>query len=313
MNQELKSHSTIGDCAGILFFAKHVLTKDKVIISSLKDHCQVNQSIYLNFGCAVEAFSYLGITEHNNRSIQSTGIIQNYVDDNDLKYKICERCIDVLLEENLIDIERVSFNEMNMLYSLPKNAFSFDSAIFRNMLITLGYLALKNGIYVVEPTDSKEFVNKIVARRKKISLEQLQKRIERDQQIGDAGEEFVVNYEKCRLAPDKSRMVMRISQVDVSAGYDIISVKDNDSVRADRFIEVKTYIGSKHFHWSSNEIDVAKLRRELYYLCLVDYNKIGEPGYMPEFIQNPYENVYESTLWLKEADSYTFTPVDTTE
>ena len=77
MNQELKSHSAIGDREGILFFAKHVLTKDKVILSSLKEQCQVNQSIYLNFGCAVEAFSFLGITEHNTRSIQSTGIIKN--------------------------------------------------------------------------------------------------------------------------------------------------------------------------------------------------------------------------------------------
>lgn len=313
MNQELKSHSTIGDYAGIMFFAKHVLSKDKVFLSSLKDLCHVNQAITLNFTCAVEAFSFLGITEHNNRSIQSTGLISNCIDDNDLRNKICERCIDILLEENLIDIDRVSFNELNMLFSLPKVAFSFDSAIFRNMLITLGYLSLKNGIYYVDPANSHLFEKKIVARRKKITLEQLQKKLEREQQIGDEGELFVVDYEKRRLTPEKAKMVMRISQVDVAAGYDIISVKDNMSERADRFIEVKTYIGSKHFHWTRNEIDVAKLRRELYILCLVDFNRIGEPGYTPEFIQNPYEAVYESPLWLHEPESYLFTPIDQSE
>ena len=89
--------------------------------------------------------------------------------------------------------------------------------------------------------------------------------------------------------------------------------QDNDSASIDRFIEVKTYIGKKHFHWSSNEIDVAKLRRNLYHLCLVDYEKIDEPGYMPEYIQNPYENVFESSSWLREPDSYTFSPVDRNE
>ena len=310
MNQELKSHSAIGDRAGILFFAKHVLTKDKVLLSSLKEQCQVNQSIALNFGCAVEAFSFLGMTEHNTRSIQTTGVVQNSNDDDELKNRLCGRCIDVLLGENLIDINRVSFNEANMLFSLPKGAFSFDSAIFRNMLITLGYLTLKNGVYYVEPADSNNFAEKIVERRKKVSIEQLRKSIEREQEIGDAGEEFVVHLEKNRLCAEKARMVMRISQVDVGAGYDIVSVQDDNSTGIDRFIEVKTYVGQKHFHWSANEISVAKLRRNLYYLCLVDYNRIDEPGYEPEFIQNPYEEVYDSPAWLREPDSFTFTPVD---
>ncbi len=313
MNQELKSHSAIGDREGIMFFAKHVLTKDKVILSSLKEQCQVNQSISLNFGCAVEAFSYLGITEHNTRSIQSTGIIKNPNDDNELKSRICGRCIDVLLRESLIDINKVSFNEANMLFSLPKGAFSFDSAIFRNMLITLGYFSLRNGIYFVEPADANEFAEKVVERRKKVTIEQLRKTLEFEQRVGDAGEEFVLRFEKNRLHPEKARMVMRISQVDVAAGYDIVSLQDNDSASIDRFIEVKTYIGKKHFHWSSNEIDVAKLRRNLYHLCLVDYEKIDEPGYMPEYIQNPYENVFDSSSWLREPDSYTFSPVDRNE
>lgn len=313
MNQELKSHSAIGDREGILFFAKHVLTNDKVILSSLKEQCQVNQSISLNFGCAVEAFSYLGITEHNTRSIQSTGIIQSSNDDNEIKSRICGRCIDVLLEENLIDINKVSFNENKMLFSLTKSAFSFDSAIFRNMLITLGYLNLKNGIYFIDSTDSIDFAHKVVERRKKVSIDQLRKNLEIEQKIGDAGEDFVVRFEKNRLCPEKAQLVMRISQVDVTAGYDIISVQDNNSVVVDRFIEVKTYIGKKHFHWSTNEIGVAKLRRNLYYLCLVDYNRIDEPGYIPEFIQNPYENVFDSSSWLREPDSYSFSPVDRSE
>ena len=279
-------------------------------MSSLKEQCQVNQEISLNFGCAVEAFSFLGVIEHNSRSIVSTGIIQNSSNENKLKESICKRCIDVLLKEGLLDIDRISFNEVNMLFSLHKNAFSFDSAIFRNMLITLGYLTLKNGVYCIIPADLQDFARRIVERRKTITIEQLRKNLEREQQIGDVGEEFVANLERSRLSPEKAGMVMRISQVDVAAGYDIASVQGDNSTGIDRFIEVKTYIGKKHFHWSANEISVARLRRELYHLCLVDYNRVNERDYVPEFIQNPFENVYESSLWLREPDSFTFTPVD---
>ena len=129
----------------------NVKTKDKVILSSLKEQCQVNQSIYLNFGCAVEAFSFLGITEHNTRSIQSTGIIKNPNDDNELKSRICGRCIDVLLKENLIDINKVSFNEANMLFSLPKGAFSFDKITVSQIFFSWQFSGICSLLWVTYP------------------------------------------------------------------------------------------------------------------------------------------------------------------
>ena len=69
-----------------------------------------------------------------------------------------------------------------------------------------------------------------------------------------------------------------------------------------RFIsEVLYWIPS--FFWS-NESDVARIKADKYLLCLVDYARIGEPGYQPEFIRNPYETISNGEEWLVNAASY---------
>ena len=63
-------------------------------------------------------------------------------------------------------------------------------------------------------------------------------------------------------------------------------------------------MGSPHFFWSENESDVARIKANKYSLCLVDYLRMGEPGYQPEFIRNPYETFFDSDEWLVNASSY---------
>ena len=70
-------------------------------------------------------------------------------------------------------------------------------------------------------------------------------------------------------------------------GYDILSFEAADSLKPDRYIEVKTYRGHKHFYWSEGEITAAHMLAERYYLYLVDYEQINNPGYQPEIIQAP--------------------------
>ena len=113
----------------------------------------------------------------------------------------------------------------------------------------------------------------------------------------------MLGLEKKRL-PELAQKIKRISDFDVAAGYDIVSYENNGSGQYDRFIEVKCYMGSPHFFWSENESDVAKIKADKYILCLVDYLKMGEPGYQPEFIRNPYETIFGSDEWLVNASSY---------
>lgn len=140
-------------------------------------------------------------------------------------------------------------------------------------------------------------------RRKKFTLEQLLKQQEDQSRRGLEAEEFVLGLEKKRL-PGLAQKIKRISDFDVAAGYDIVSYENNGSEQYDRFIEVKCYMGSPHFFWSENESDVARIKADKYILCLVDYLRMGEPGYQPEFIRNPYETIFDSDEWLVNASSF---------
>lgn len=86
--------------------------------------------------------------------------------------------------------------------------------------------------------------------------------------------------------------------------YDVVSYENAGSDTYDRFIEVKCYIGSPHFFWSENESDVAKLKGDKYILCLVDYTRMNEPGYLPEYIRDPYTHIFEGEQWMVNTASY---------
>lgn len=134
-------------------------------------------------------------------------------------------------------------------------------------------------------------------------MEQLLKKQEDQSRRGLEAEEYVFKLEKNRL-PCKIAKIKRISDFDVTAGYDIISFQNEQSEEYDRFIEVKCYIGTPHFYWSENECDVAKIKGDKYVLCLVDYTRIDEPGYLPEYIQNPCEFIFSDEQWLVNTASY---------
>jgi hypothetical protein len=120
---------------------------------------------------------------------------------------------------------------------------------------------------------------------------------------GLEAEEFVVRFERNRI-PLKAYKIKRISDFDVSAGYDIVSFADESSGIYDRFIEVKSFIGTPHFYWSENEVDVAKLKGDRYVLCLVEYERMKDPEYEPIFIVNPYEKIFSDNTWLVNTSSY---------
>ena len=91
-----------------------------------------------------------------------------------------------------------------------------------------------------------------------------------NQTLGDAGEQFAINYEKARLIrAGKEQLSERIEQVSVtvgpSAGFDIRSFEENGT---DRFIEAKTTKYGKHtpFFITSNELEFSKKNSNSYFL-----------------------------------------------
>lgn len=147
------------------------------------------------------------------------------------------------------------------------------------------------------------------AKRKLMSLEKLKEQLENNERAGEIAELFVVEYEKRRLGIADGTKVKRISDIDVSAGYDIVSVNTPEAVVSNRFIEVKA-VSTTGFFWSKNEYAVAKLLGTNYYLYLVDLTKISDNGYSPEIVNNPAQEIMENCQWLIEPQSYHIQKVD---
>ena len=175
------------------------------------------------------------------------------------------------------------------------------------MLISQGFLiAIRDSQgtkFYIAPEYDTLVAKHCKSKRKQLSIEQLKKQLEENELAGEKAELFVMSYEKERIGRPLCEEIKRISEVDTAAGYDIVSFNSPQSQVPDRFIEVKA-ISSAGFFWSKNEYEIAKLKGELYYLYLVELNRVGELGYTPEMIQDPATSIMEADGWFVEAQAY---------
>ncbi|MDG7045532.1 MAG: DUF3883 domain-containing protein [Nitrososphaerota archaeon] len=131
-----------------------------------------------------------------------------------------------------------------------------------------------------------------------MSEEELEVQLKEKRIYGGRAEEFVLAWERERLnragMARESTLAKRISQTDVTRGYDIESFTLAGE-KPDRFIEVKcTKSPILRFFWSKNEVDKAKELGLKYFIYFVWLGEGGEPEGDPEIIENPVKNVLEN-------------------
>lgn len=238
------------------------------------------------------------------------------VDEKYLRIKILERLLQVLKDDEVfLEIfcsENVSYDVVYHLIQIENSAFSFRYSNFRQLLISFNFLNQhpdqKIHKFIIDHKYRRLFDKFVLPeiKRRKIGIEKLEEILEQKQIHGAEAEEFVVTFEKQRLFNhSKLQDIQKISDYDVSAGYDVISYNDIDSTEYNRFIEVKSYEGNERFYWSKNEVSQARIKRDEYFLYLVDRKKMND-NYEPLIIQNPFENVFSSDLWVKEPQTWLF-------
>lgn len=143
----------------------------------------------------------------------------------------------------------------------------------------------------------------------KFSQEALLRLLERNALQGAEAEDFVLRFERARLGGHpRVEQIRIIGRADVRAGYDIVSYESAQSLRLDRFIEVKSFSRDFGFFWSRNEVEVARVRGPQYFLYLVDVQRMGQVEYAPEMIRNPYGVLFESPSWTKDVESWYLSP-----
>lgn len=229
----------------------------------------------------------------------------NYSED---KEEFCEWFVDEFIEyvmtNEIIDIDTITYEISTDTYLMSPSCIKRKYAGFRNMLADFGVIALRaDARYTI-----LQKLDKYIARpevRRKVTEKQLFAQLQKKKELGNTGEEWVLDYEKRRITnPALNGKIKRISLIDVSAGFDIVSFDTNESTLFDRFIEVKTYKGNEHFHWSHNEIEKANLMGDQYFIYLVDADCLEQEDYEPKIIQDPIRKIGESEGWAKRPDSY---------
>ena len=212
-----------------------------------------------------------------------------------------------LFKENIMDSSMFYYDAIQCCYAFKNELLPLSLSGVRNVLISQGFLIpLRNTQgtrFYISPTYDSLVAKYCKERRKQLSLEQLKKQLENNELAGEKAEQFVLEYEKKRLGQPLCEKVRRISEIDVTAGYDIVSFDSNQSQEPDRFVEVKA-VSNAGFYWSRNEYGIAKLKGDTYYLYLVEISKVNQQDYSPQIIQNPATNVMESEEWFVEAQSY---------
>lgn len=306
MLTELKRCNSIGNIDGLLFLISIIAGKEKISRHEISNRCALENGVSINCPGAIAFLQYLGLVSVELDSVASTDKMDSISRENrdGIVQAIVTICISKLTEDGIFDSEVTGFDAEKGHLTIKRSAFPLAYAAIRNFLINAGALDNEeNGEIGISGEYENDWTSQLRSRRKTFTLEQLLKQKEEQSQRGLEAEEFVLSLEKKRL-PSKANRIKRISDFDVSAGYDIVSFADEDSNHYDRFMEVKCYLGSPRFFWSENEIDVAKIKGKNYILCIVDYEKMHEPGYEPEYIEAPYDVIFEGDTWMVNPSSY---------
>lgn len=311
MQDELKRYNTIGDKAGIAYFAKIVLGSEHITTNTAQKLCSLRNDIRLNFPAALAFFKYLGLIVEHDKQISASDEGKSLNSDTNFSSEFCRICLQNIISSGVIDMEAVHFDSLLDKYHIEKYGFSVTTALFRNVLLQYGALIDKGDVLQIHPLYETLFEQhqKRIAKAK--TLEKLKQQLLNQELQGERAELFVLEMEKARFASSPLRdRIKRISQIDAAAGYDIVSFNNVDSTQYDCFIEVKSYAGNPHFYWSANEIDTAKLYGSKYMIVLVDDKQISVNTYKPLIIRNPAEQIINSESWLMNPMSYLVMPTD---
>ena len=251
------------------------------------------------------AFGWIKI--ENDYIILSPDIIESISNKDSLNENIILSTVDQLFAENIFTSSLFTFDTVHGCYTFKNDFLPLSFSYVRNMLISQEFLKAirddKGTKFYIAPSYDQLIAKHCKIKHKLVSLEKLKKQLEEDELAGEKAELYVLSFEKTRLGSPLCESIKRISEIDVSAGYDIVSFNSRHSLTPDRFIEVKA-LSNNGFYWSKNEYEIAKLKGDSYYIYLVELSKTDEPGYAPGIVQNPALTIMKSDNWFVEAQSY---------
>jgi len=270
------------------------------------------------FDGGINFLLFIKVLKLDDNKILINNAFLHFLENEDLLIKKINK---MFLSELKDDVEfKIIFNDSSVLYDehdnliVSNSAFKFKYSVIKQFLLDFKIIDKHpyiNSNFLVNEQYKKyfSFVGAIKdVNKKTLSLEELRRRQEIQNQYGEDAERFVVDYEKSKFkSHDLVDAIEQISDLNVGAGYDVVSLMSDTSNYIDKFIEVKSYKGKKpYFHWSKNEVEKAQEIRDNYFLYLVNRDEIDSKNYSPLMIENPYLEVFNSLDWKKECEKWYF-------
>jgi hypothetical protein len=319
MSKELIRHESLGSPEEIKFIITEVLSKKNMPIKDIKEFLMsTTRYIRVPIDGIIDLLSFLNLVdiEREKISINSDGVefLKSIESGADFKYALISRLIDEIIKNSdnwleFFDEDKIRYDWYKEKYTIMNDSFTLKYSPVKNLLIESNFLTVSRNapnVLYIDNLFIEKFGLKIKEIHRRKSIQQLKDRQELIEKQGREAEEFVLLYELKRLSNHLLKeKVIRISEFDVSAGFDIISFETENSKELDRFIEVKSYSGIPNFFWSQNEIEFSKMKKHSYYLYLVDRTKMKSEKYEPIIIQNPFETVFcDEKSWRKNTETW---------
>lgn len=306
----LKKLNSPGSKEDILFFLQSVIGRNALLYKDICVLCSYAPAGHkLHVDRLIEYCTCFGWLNCENTFLVSDALANLLDNAEELNKHLVQSTLSVLFSNNVFVADMFVYDVEHERLVFRNELLPLQYAAIRNVLISQTFLCVDRTAGFPTFWVHADYENLVAEyckeSSKKLSLEQLKARLEANALAGSKAEEFVLAFEQRRIARQELRERIKIiSEIDVCAGYDIISYETDTSTHYDRFIEVKAISKNAGFYWSKNEISVAKIKGKQYYLYLVDLSQISKPDYVPMIIQNPALTIAESADWFMEADSY---------
>lgn len=292
-----------------MFALEEIFKNNSLSIDDLKiicAHSHVQHQFVLNdFLLYCKCFEFVAIQNNHLSALN----LEKYMSSPDtLNRYLVEESVGKLFDAEIFTPKMFSFDIANNKILFHNEMLPLVYAPMRNLLVSQDFFiierSLSRTIFYINNDYEKVLSFFSTKYKKKITLNQLQEQLRLNAEVGEKAEKFVLDYERRRLGNNYKEKIKIISNIDVGAGYDIVSFNSKQSVKYDRFIEVKAVSAGDSFYWSNNEFNVAKLLGEQYYLYLVSLSEIEGENYAPTIISNPAQNIMSSTDWFIEPSSF---------
>lgn len=315
MLKEIYKYDNIGKPDEICYILKHILSTNETNINDIIVYCLHNLPfLHINAEAILSFLKFIKIIESDDYRVSLTCIGRNIINqsqDNDgylCKLIICEimNCLKENEENTFLDFRKIKY-DVNVGVYISNSNIPLKFAGLRNLLIAMQFFVVNPlNVNILQINDEyidclKDYI-KIF--KKKVTMKKLKKSLEIREAIGLEAELYVLEFEFKRLKGMKPKeQIIHISEIDVTAGYDIASFNTYSELEHNRFIEVKSYKGEVGFYWSKNEVEIARIKKDEYFIYLVDRDRLSEDNYVPTIIKNPYTEVYKNEVWVKESQS----------